>query len=117
VGDDLAVWLYGTRVATVHEDRRRYRLAYTEDALAQYELGVPLLSLSLPLRTEPYPQGVVRSFLEGLLPEGEPRRAVARDVGVGEDDIFGLIRAIGRDCAGALVIQPADDPPPPPPSP
>jgi serine/threonine-protein kinase HipA len=29
------------------------------------------------------------------------------------DDTYGLVAALGRDCAGAVVIQPADDPPPP----
>ena len=38
---------------------------------------------------------------------------MAREVGVRENDTFGLLAALGRDCAGALVIQPADDPPPP----
>lgn len=29
------------------------------------------------------------------------------------DDTYGIIRELGRDCAGAIVIQPAPDPPPP----
>jgi len=50
--------------------------------------------------------------LDGLLPEGESRRALAERFGLVASDTFGLIRALGRDCAGALVIQPEDDPPP-----
>ena len=107
-----AVWLSGVRVAVVGRERSRFRMVYTQDALARDELGVPLLSLSLPLTEERYPQGVVRAFLDGLLPEGEARKAVARDFGVRENDTYGLIRALGRDCAGALVIQPADEPAP-----
>jgi serine/threonine-protein kinase HipA len=109
VADELAVWLNGVRVAVIERKRSRFRMAYTEDALARYQLGVPLLSLSLPLTEERYPQGVVRAFLDGLLPEGEARKAVARDFGVRENDTYGLIRALGRDCAGALVIQPASE--------
>jgi hypothetical protein len=56
--------------------------------------------------------GVVRAFLDGLLPEGDARQAIARDFGVTTDDTYGLIRAVGRDCAGALVIQPDDEPAP-----
>ena len=33
-----------------------------------------------------------------------------------QDDTYGLIRELGRDCAGAVVIQPADDPAPPQPT-
>lgn len=113
MADELAVWLYGVRVAVIDQQRGRLRLAYTEDALDQHPLGMPLLSLSLALRRERYMHGVVRPFLDGLLPEGEARQAVARKFGVGGDDTLGLIRELGRDCAGALVIQPVDDASPP----
>jgi serine/threonine-protein kinase HipA len=112
----LAVWLYGTKVAVVEQERGRLRLTYTIEALDRYALGVPLLSLALPLTARRYPHGVVRAFLEGLLPEGEPRRAVAADFDLRAGDTYGLIRALGRDCAGALVIQPDDEPAPPQPT-
>lgn len=111
MADELAVWLYGDHVASIEHDRRGPRLTYTDTALARYPLGTPLLTLPLPVAARTYPQGVVRSFLDGLLPEGEARRAIARDVGESADDTYGLIRALGRDCAGAIVIQPAGDPP------
>jgi len=114
VADALAIWLYGDLVALVEQERGRPRLVYTDEALGRYALGTPLLSLSLPLANRRYPQGVVRAFLDGLLPEGDLRRALARDVGVRAEDTYGLIRALGRDCAGALVVQPAQDSPPPP---
>jgi serine/threonine-protein kinase HipA len=113
VADGLAVWLDGVRVADISQERHRLRLTYTEDAIRQYELGVPLLSLPLPLTAQRYPHGIVRAFLDGLLPEGDARQAIARDFGVSTDDTYGLIRAVGRDCAGALVIQPDDEPAPP----
>jgi len=113
VADQLAVWLYDTRVALVDQLRGRLRLSYTEDALSRYALGVPLLSLSLPIRPERYTHGLVRPFLDGLLPEGEPRQIIANELGLSRDDTYGLIGALGRDCAGALVIQPADDAAPP----
>lgn len=115
--DGLAVWLNGIRVARIDQERgRRLRLAYTDDAFEHYQLGVPLLSLKLPLTRQRYPNAVVHAFLDGLLPEGDARQAVARDFNVDKDDTHGLIRALGRDCAGALVIQPEDEPPPPSPT-
>lgn len=116
MAEQFAVWLYGTRTAAIQEERGRLRLTYTEEALERYELGVPLLSLSLPIRPERYTHGVVHAFLAGLLPEGEARQAVARDLRLPSDDTYGLIRALGRDCAGAVVIQPADQPAPPQPT-
>jgi serine/threonine-protein kinase HipA len=110
------VWLYGERVAVTDRPRGRPRLAYTSEALDRYALGTPLLSLSLPVDERRYPQGLARPFIDGLLPEGESRTSIARDVGVRADDTYGLIRELGRDCAGAIVIQPADDPAPPKPT-
>lgn len=112
MAEELAVWLYGERVATVDRRRGRPRLAYTEEALARYDLGTPLLSLALPVGAERYTQGVTRPFLDGLLPEGEPRKAIARDLGLRPDDTYGLIEALGRDCAGAVVVQSPGEPPP-----
>ncbi len=108
----LAVWLYGVHVATIERLRGRPRLTYTEDARHRYQLGTPLLSLALPVDTRPYPQGATSPFLDGLLPEGESRRRIARDFGVADVDTYGLIEALGRDCAGAVVIQPIEDPAP-----
>jgi serine/threonine-protein kinase HipA len=116
VADELAVWLYGARVATIDRHRGRLRLVYAEDALSRYALGTPLLSLSLPVSERRYTHGIARPFIDGLLPEGESRKSIARDVGVRADDTYGLIRELGRDCAGAVVIQPADDPAPPAPT-
>jgi serine/threonine-protein kinase HipA len=114
MGDRLAIWLYGTKVATVESERRRMRLQYTTDAMRLFPAGTPLLSLQLSLTPERFPNGAVRSFLDGLLPEDEARRLIAQDLGLRADDTFGLAGALGRDCAGALVIQPDSDPPPPP---
>ena len=68
------------------------------------------------MRPERHTQGVVRPYLDGLLPEGESRLAIAQDFNLRASDTFGLVHAIGRDCAGAVVIQPVHDAAPPPPS-
>lgn len=114
MADGLALWLYGQPVARVEQQRRRLTLTYTPEALSRYALGTPLLSLALPVQPEKHTQGVVRPFLEGLLPEGEPRLAVAKEFNLRASDTFGLARAVGRDCAGAVVVQEPDDPTPPP---
>jgi serine/threonine-protein kinase HipA len=115
MSDRLAIWLYDTKVATVEQERRRMRLRYTPEAIQSFPAGAPLLSLLLPVGEERFPNSVVRSFLDGLLPEGDARRAIAEDLSLRADDTFNLARALGRDCAGAPVIQPdAEDPPPQP---
>jgi serine/threonine-protein kinase HipA len=114
--DRLAVWLYGVRVATVEEERGRLSLDYTEDALTRFPLGSPLLSLRLPLSAQHFEHPTVQAFVDGLLPEDDQRRAIAQDLRLLADDTFGLIRALGRECAGAIVILPEHEPPPSPPT-
>jgi serine/threonine-protein kinase HipA len=114
MSERLAIWLYDTKVATVELERRRMRLRYTAEAIQSFPAGAPLLSLQLTVRQERFPNRVARSFLDGLLPEGDARRLIAEDLSLRADDTFGLIRALGRDCAGALVIQPDDERAPPP---
>jgi serine/threonine-protein kinase HipA len=109
VAEGLAVWLYGERVATIANSRGGPRLTYTTDALAKYQLGSPLLSIGLPLTDVPFAPGATKSFLDGLLPEGESRRVVAEEFDIRSNDSFGLIRALGRDCAGAIVILPTNE--------
>lgn len=110
----LTIWLYGHQVATVEKERKnRLRLSYTEEALATFEGGIPLLSVALPVTPDRYPNGMTHAFLDGLLPEGEPRRAIAEDFDLLANDVFGLLAVLGQDCAGALVILPEGDRPSP----
>lgn len=113
-GDALGVWLDRRRVAVIAQRRGRLTLTYSDEAFEVFSLGAPVVSLSLPLRPERYTHGVVAPFIDGLLPEGDARRVIANDLGVDANDTFALIAALGGDCAGALVIQPFDDPVPPP---
>lgn len=115
MADRLAIWLNDVHVASVERGRKgRLTLFYTEHALSNFPSGSPLLSLDLPLTTDRYPNARTIALLDGLLPEGEPRRVIAEDLNLPAGDVFGLIAELGKDCAGALVIQPEDDPPPPP---
>lgn len=106
----LVVWMHGRAVATLSRQRDRLMLEYTADVQRDYEVNTPLISVGLPVQPGSYPHEKVRPFFEGLLPEGEARRMLAYDFRVAEDDVFGLLRALGRDCAGALVILPEGEP-------
>jgi serine/threonine-protein kinase HipA len=69
---------------------------------------LPLLSLSLPVRREPYSAEETNPFLSGLLPEGAVRSALARRWRLAENDVFGLLTIAGRDCAGAVAFVPEE---------
>lgn len=111
----LSVYLAGEPAGAI--ERRgpdRYRFRYAAEALAGRGSGETFLSMSLPLRGEPFAPSRTRPFFEGLLPEGAIREAVARQLGVSPGNGFALLRELGVECAGAVVIVPEGVPPPAP---
>jgi serine/threonine-protein kinase HipA len=68
--------------------------------------NAPPLSTSLPLRRGAFTPVRSAPFFEGLLPEGNVRTSIARKFGLSEADGFGLLAALGADCAGAVVVLP-----------
>ena len=90
--------------------RRRGALAflYAPEGLSA-GLGRPLLSVAMPTRSRAFLGSIPHAFFNGLLPEGDARRMIAYDAKVDASDAFALLAAIGRDCAGALVIAPSGE--------
>jgi len=81
------------------------RLRFTYDPGWVGAGGRPL-SLSLPTRPEPYEDEECGPFFEGLLPEGDFLRAVARTFAVSADNPFSVLAEIGGECAGAVSVGP-----------
>jgi serine/threonine-protein kinase HipA len=74
------------------------------------EEGRPPLSQSLPLGGA-FGAEQVTAFFGGLLPEGEPRTTLARQLGVSARNDFSLLEQIGGDTAGAVsLVRPGDTP-------
>jgi serine/threonine-protein kinase HipA len=65
----------------------------------------PPLSQSLPLDRSPAP-GAAHAFFGGLLPEGQPRRQLERQLGVSEGNVFAMLAALAGDTAGAVSVFP-----------
>lgn len=69
-----------------------------------WEHALPI-SLSLPLREDPYHGEPVVAVFDNLLPDSDAlRRRVAERVGAAGPDAYSLLAAIGGDCVGALQI-------------
>lgn len=68
------------------------------------------VSLSLPLRPDPYRGEPVSAVFDNLLPDADAlRRRVAERVGAAGTDAYSLLAAIGRDCVGALQFLGPDE--------
>jgi serine/threonine-protein kinase HipA len=68
------------------------------------------LSVSLPLRKERFRQNECRGFFSGVLPEGNKREIVARNLGISARNDFAMLERIGGECAGAVTFVPTGTP-------
>lgn len=69
------------------------------------------LSLSLPLREEPFDDVPVRAWFDNLLQENDRLDAVMAREGIARNDIAGLLAHLGTDCAGAVSLLEPGSPP------
>lgn len=83
------------------------RFTYLTAALAEGRA----LSLSMPLRDEPYGDVAARAFFDNLLQENAALDLVMARHGVARNDVAGLLWFLGRDCAGALSCVPEGEGP------
>lgn len=83
------------------ETENGFRFVYDEN---YFRAGQPI-SVSLPLRKEPYESRELFSFFQGLLPEGWYLDIVSQIAKVDTRDSFGLLLATTSDTIGAVTIR------------
>jgi len=101
---ELAIWLNGQRVATLTKTKRGLGLTYEPSLVKEVGVGSLCLSVALPVREEPFSTETVDYWVRGILPEGETLSEIERRFNISRGDSFGLLSAIGYDCAGAISI-------------
>jgi HipA-like protein len=99
------VRLDGQPVGSLSESGRTVTFQYDPAWLANGD-AVPV-SLTLPLRSEPYVTEGLHPYFENLLPEGWLLEIATTKLKIGKDDAFGLLVATCADCIGAVEIVPA----------
>lgn len=92
--DRLAGWLT--------EDEDGYVFEYAADYLSRG--GAEPVSLTLPLRAEPYKQNVLFAFFDGLIPEGWLLNITTKNWKLNPNDRMGLLIACCQDCIGAVGV-------------
>lgn len=106
-GDILTVWLHGRELGELEQLRNgRLRLRFTGESLRRYGIGAPALSLSLPVTPKRVEGPNLERFLDNLLPESQVRGALERQYSLSPGDTFGLLKVVGRECAGAIQLTP-----------
>lgn len=105
----LDVYLNETFVGVLQQEGGELAFRYLSGYLSS---PAPLpLSRHLPLGGEEFADTATRAFFANLLPEGGMREQVARALGLSPGNVFGLLEALGGDCAGAVsVVRPGELP-------
>lgn len=106
-GNELMVLLNGKTIGCLRKAGREIEFQYVAEWLAR-SAPIPL-SLSMPLREEPYVGDVIENWLWGLLPDNERTlRRWAQIEQVSPRDVFNLIEHFGEDVAGAVQFVRSD---------
>jgi serine/threonine-protein kinase HipA len=108
MAERLVAWLYDTRVAVLLPGPEfRIRLEWLPEGIERWGLGSPALSVGLPIGSPTGPRDTRGlDFFENMLPEGPILARMAILAGTRPADTYGILRAFGRDCAGAVMLLP-----------
>lgn len=82
---------------------RSYRFTYESDYRG------PPISITLPVRSEPYEFDRFPPFFDGLLPEGAQLEALLRTAKIDRDDPMLQLLTVGGDLVGAVTVAPLEE--------
>ncbi len=103
--ETLDVHLYGRRIGILRQSADGARFTAAPEALEEYGISSPVLSVALPLESTQASAAATEAFFGGLLPEGSRLDALLRErPGLSRRKLIGLLSAVGRDVAGAIVL-------------
>ena len=109
-GRKVTVQLDGQLAGILEEDGElgeRTIFRYAPQWLARPD-AVPI-SLTLPLRDEPFVSRGLHPYFENLLPEGWLLELTTQKLKIPKDDAFGILAATCSDCIGAVeIVVPAE---------
>src|SRR5688572_28991805 len=100
----LSVRLHGNPVGIL-EQTPSGKMSFSYDSSASQAISV-----SMPIRAEPYGEMPCEAFFGGFLPESESvRKIIGKHYKISHNNSFALLKAIGRDCAGAISFYEIDE--------
>ncbi len=105
--DSLKVYLKDSFVGWLSHETKGdvYSFVYNEAYLANPIDGA--LSFALPLRREKFDSACTYNFFANLLPPRIVRQRLGASLHLSQNNVFGFLKAIGGDCAGAVSLYPA----------
>ena len=105
--ESLNVFLLEKLAGVLESEKGTLSFRYSEDYL-QDPSAAPL-SFTLPLRKEPFDNQTTTVFFDNLLPPEVVRKRLGKILHLSRHNVFGFLKAIGGDCAGAVSLYPAEE--------
>ncbi|MCA3776627.1 MAG: HipA domain-containing protein [Burkholderia sp.] len=105
----LGISTNGLPVGQLTYDARQDEYGFSYDPAWQTRANAFALSPCIPLDGSPLPVGAIQRFVGNLLPEGRALEVAAAMYQISKDNVFGLIRMLGKEPVGALSFFPDDD--------
>ena len=102
-----SIFMHDRFAGTLEERDNGYLFSYYSGYLEQE--SAEAISLSLPLRAEPYEDKRLFPFFDGLVPEGWLLDIAEQTWKIDPRDRMGLLLACCRDCIGAVSVVPEVD--------
>ena len=97
------VYIEDTFCGTLSEIDAGYKFTYDLDYINSNSPRA--VSLTLPLKEEPYVSKTLFSFFDGLIPEGWLLATISHNWKLNENDRFGLLLATCYDSIGNVSIR------------
>jgi serine/threonine-protein kinase HipA len=99
--------IYDTTAGWLVEDENGYHFNY--DSYYLNSLNPDPISLTLPLKEQPYTSKILFPFFDGLIPEGWLLDIAQNNWKLNPRDRMGLLMACCKDCIGAVSVHPLNN--------
>lgn len=99
-----AIYFREKKAGTLTEAPEGYTFVYDTNYLSQKDARP--VSLTLPLRKEPYRSNVMLPFFDGLIPEGWLLDIAEQSWKIDQRDRMSLLMTCCKDCIGAVSVVP-----------
>lgn len=99
--------IYDTTAGWLVEDENGYHFNYDSSYLNSSNLDP--ISLTLPLKEQPYTSKILFPFFDGLIPEGWLLDIAQNNWKLNPRDRMGLLMACCKDCIGAVSVHPLNN--------
>lgn len=101
------VFINSTFAGILTENDLGYEFKYDADYLQSGQ--AESVSLTLPLRSEPYRSTILFPFFDGLIPEGWLLDIAEQSWKISARDRFSLLLACCKDCIGNISVVPTEN--------